>query len=93
MVLYLPEFASGRHWTNGLSGVVLGPRGEPRGGRFLNRFTVGLDEFIARSNYVPWQSTTQQLLTSVLRAFGGDDAHFGAALDGAPQGGLSGWLA
>ena len=93
MVLYLPEFASGRHWTNGLSGVVLGPRGEPRGGRFLNRFTVGLDEFIARSNYAPFQSTTQQLLTSVLRAFGGDDAHFGAALDGAPQGGLAGWLA
>jgi len=92
MVLYLPEFASGRHWTNGISGCVLGPRGEAQGGRFVNEFTVPLEQFISRSNYVPWRSTTQQLLTSTLRAFGGDDEHFGAALDGGPQGGLPGWL-
>ncbi len=93
MVLYLPEFSSGRHWTNGISGCVLGPRGEASGGRFLDTFTVPLEQFIERSNYVPWRSTTQQLLTSTLRAFGGADEHFGAVLDGAPQGGLPGWLA
>jgi hypothetical protein len=92
MVLYLPEFASGRHWTNGISGIVLGPRGEPPGPRFVNHFTTDLDHFVERSGYVPWQATTQQLLTSVLRAFGGDDAHFGAVLEGVPQGGLPGWL-
>lgn len=93
LLLYQPEFASGRHWTNGLSGFVLGPRGVAPGGRFSNRFVVPLDTFIERSNYVDWQSTSQQLLTSLLRAFGGDDAHFGEVFPEAPQGGLEGWLA
>jgi len=93
MVLYLPEFSSGRHWVNGISGCVLGPRGEAPGGRFVNTFTVPVERFVELSNYVPWQSTTQQLLTSTLRAFGGDDEHFGAVLDDSPQGGLPGWLA
>jgi hypothetical protein len=93
LLLYQPEFSSGRHWTNGLSGFVLGPRGEAPGGRFSNRFVVPLDTFIERGNYVDWQSTSQQLLTSLLRAFGGDDVHFGEVFPEAPQGGLEGWLA
>jgi hypothetical protein len=83
LVLYIPEFSSGRHWTGGLCGFVLGDVGTAGGGRWLDFFDGGYESFIAANSYQDNLAHTNQLWTSLLQRFGQPDTGFGHAGDGA----------
>jgi hypothetical protein len=91
LVLYIPEFSSGRHWTRGLCGVLVGDLGAAGGGRWLDFFDGGWEQFVAAGSYQDNLATVSQLWTSILHRFGGSDDTFGDAVGGrVPAGPLPG---
>ncbi len=90
LVLYLPEFSSGRHWHNGIPAILAGNLGDAAPGRWLDYLGGTLDAFLAMNNYLDSRATTNQLFTSVLRQFGFDDASFGHEEADWPTGPLEG---
>lgn len=83
LVLYMPEFSSGRHWTRGLCGLALGDLGPAGGGRWLDFFDGGYQPFIEANSYRDNLAHTNQLWTALLQRFGQDDTTFGHAGGGA----------
>lgn len=92
LVLWMPEFSSGRHWVRNLPAVLAGHLGAGSGGRWLDFLPLPADELHARPDggYVDGGATTQQLFTSILQIFGGSDGHFGVVDPSAPPGPLPG---
>lgn len=92
MVLWMPEFSSGRHWTRNMPAILGGHLGGAEPGRWIDHLPLPVDELHARSDggYVDGNATTQQLFTSILHAFGGDDDHFGVEVAGSPTGPIEG---
>lgn len=93
LVLYLPEFSSGRHWYNGMPAILAGNLGGITPGRWLDFMGGTLEEFLDMNNYLQGNATTNQLLTTVLHAFGFDDETFGYHDSTLPGGGLPGVVA
>ena len=92
LVLWMPEFSSGRHWVRNLPAIVGGHVGLAETGRWIDHLALPVEELHARSDggYIDGGGTTQQLFTSILQAFGGSDAHFGVEERGGPTGPLAG---
>ena len=88
LVLFMSEFSSGRHWNTSLPTLLFGDVGA--GGRWLNFLTMDAATFQDRGGYEYSGVTTNQLFTSILHRFGGDDETFGQPLDGTPLGPLPG---
>jgi hypothetical protein len=91
LVLWMPEFSSGRHWNHHLPAVLAGATGL-RGGRWLDFLPLPAEELHAHGlgDTVESGATTQQLFTSLLQRFGGSEAHFGLDAPGLPTGPLPG---
>ena len=89
LVVAFSEYSSGRHWNTALPIVLAGNLGGARTGRWLDHLAHPLAELTgySRSGF-----TTNQLWTSVLHAFGFDDAHFGHEVPELPAGPLPGLL-
>jgi hypothetical protein len=91
-VLAMSEFSSGRHWNNALPALLAGNIGPATTGRFLNYMNGSVEDLEAKSGYLNSGFSTNQLFTSLLRAFGGDDAGFGYSDETTPTGDLPGLL-
>lgn len=94
LVLWMPEFSSGRHWQRNLPAVLGGHVGAGVGGRWLDFLPMEAAALHARPDggYIDGLATTQQLFTSILQLFGGSDEHFGVELGGGESGPLPGLL-
>ncbi len=90
LVLYMPEFSSGRHWTRGIPAVVAGGMGGAPMGRYLDYLGGSLADFVEAGGYLDSTATTNQLFTSIFRAFGFSDESFGHRPDERPSGILPG---
>lgn len=91
LVLWMPEFSSGRHWNHHLPAVLAGATGL-EGGRWLDFLPLPAEELHGEGlgDTVESEATTQQLFTSLLQRFGGGEAHFGLEAPGLPTGPLPG---
>jgi len=85
LVLWCSEFGDGiLHGLNKLPFVLCGALGEGvETGRYLDLMSGPADDYQRRGDY-----SHQQLLTSVLHAFGGDDETFGHSAGDLPSGPL-----
>ena len=90
LVMWMPEFSSGRHWNRGIPVVLAGCMGAAPMGRWLDFMATDVDSFVAANNYIDNNATTNQLFTSILQAFGFDDESFGHVSEEMPAGGLAG---
>jgi hypothetical protein len=89
LVLWMPEFSSGRHWTRNLPAVLAGGVGD-RGGRWLDFMSGTVEDVEAMGGYLDATATTNQLFTSVLQLLGEADTSFGTVADDMPEGPLPG---
>lgn len=92
LVLYIPEFSSGRHWVRGMPAILAGNLGGATPGRWLDYMGGTLEEFLDAGSYLDGTATTNQLFTSVLQMFGFDDEGFGHHESDWPTGALPGLL-
>ena len=90
LVMWMPEFSSGRHWNRGIPAVLAGCMGAAPMGRWLDFMATDVDSFVAANNYIDNNATTNQLFTSILQAFGFEDESFGHVSEEMPAGGLAG---
>ena len=92
MLLWMPEFSSGRHWVRNIPAILGGHLGGAEAGRWIDHLPLPVEELHDRADggYIDGGATTQQLFTSVLQAFGGEDDHFGVEEAAAPSGPLPG---
>lgn len=87
LVVGISEYSSGRHWNTALPIVLAGNLPGVEMGRWIDYMQGG----VARWNGYQFSGiTTNQLWTTVLQAFGGEDAHFGAEHPDLPMGPLPG---
>jgi hypothetical protein len=89
LVLAFSEYSSGRHWNTSLPIVLAGNLPGAEMGRWVDFMNVGVERL---TNYTPSGFTTNQLHTSLLHAFGGDDETFGFNDGELPLGPLPGLL-
>lgn len=88
LVVFTSEFGNGAgHNTRKIPFVLFGTLGEAPMGRFLDYMNGGAD-----ANWSTSEFSCNQLYTSILRAFGERDSHFGHTGDEVPQGPLPGLL-
>lgn len=96
LVVWFSEYSSGRHWNRAIPVVLAGDLGDapPHGetGRWLDHLAARREDIDAHRQPPASGVTTNQLWTSVLRMFGGDDETFGFNDGSLPMGGLPGLL-
>lgn len=86
LVLWTSEFGNGTgHNTNKVPYALFGNLGPVQRGRFLDYMNGGPDDA-----YAPSEHTSNQLMVSLLRLFGGSDTTFGLTDPSLPEGGLPG---
>jgi len=90
LIVFLSEYSSGRHWNTSLPVVLAGNVPGAQMGQWRNYMDGGIDAFEAGNGNLLSGTTTNQLWTSVLHAFGQDDETFGLVDDALPSGPLPG---
>jgi hypothetical protein len=92
LVMLVSEYSSGRHWNRHLPVILAGCVGDAPLGRWLDLRPGSVDDYEARNGYLDSGYTMNQLLVSILHAFGFDDADFGFTAPELPSGPLPGLL-
>jgi hypothetical protein len=90
LVLCMSEYSSGRHWNNALPALLFGHLGGGSLGRWVNHMSGSVEDYEARSGYLDSNATVNQLMVSLLHAFGFDDESFGLVAEDLPGGPLDG---
>lgn len=89
LVVFMSEYSSGRHHHNALPVILAGNLPGAQMGRWVNHLSVSAEQ-LGPSDLSG--TTTNQLWTSVLHAFGRDDETFGLRADDLPTGPLPGLI-
>ena len=90
LVVCASEFASGRHWTRGIPAFLFGHLGHMAPGRWVDHMAGTVDDYEDAGGYLYGEVSHNQLLVSILQAFGFDDQRFGDPDGVAPEGGVPG---
>lgn len=89
LVLYMPEFNSGRHTDKALPALLAGC--VPTAGQYFDFMGPNREAFLAHSAWgLDSEANTNQLFVSMLNAVGEPDTEFGNWPAGTPSGGLPG---
>jgi hypothetical protein len=87
LVVCASEYSSGRHFTRSLPALLVGATGPYAPGRWVDHMPTSPESF---NGWTDSGVTTNQLLVSILHAFGFDDARFGLDDPDIPEGGVPG---
>ncbi len=90
LVVCASEYSSGRHWIRSLPALLFGHLGHMTPGRWVDHMPGTVQDLEDASNYLDSGVSTNQLLVSILQAFGFDDTRFGDPDGVAPEGGVPG---
>ncbi len=90
LVVCASEFSSGRHLTRAIPAMLFGHTGPFARGRWIDHMATSVEAYRGSGAWEDSGVTTNQLLVSMLHAFGFDDERFGMDDEEIPEGGVPG---